>query len=116
MPNKRKRKALIGLANFESEIFKAVISLSEKSSAKATELLAIWGMTTLQYNALHTIYVKDIDDNGISSKEIGAGLFTRVPDVTRLLDRMVDKGWITRERDSQNKRVVRCALLILESS
>ena len=110
MPNQRKRKALIGIVNFESEIFKSATSLSEQSLTNATELLSIWGMTTLQYNALHTIYVKDIDDTGISSKEIGAGLYTRVPDVTRLLDRMVDKGWITRERDPQNKRVVRSRL------
>ena len=110
MPNQRKRKALIGNINIESEIFIAATSFSDQTLANATELLTIWGMTTLQYNALHTIYVKDSEDKGLSSKDIGAGLYTRVPDVTRLLDRMVDKGWITRERDAKNKRVVRSRL------
>jgi len=46
----------------------------------------------------------------LSSREIGQGLNTRVPDVTRLLDRLADKGWVIRERDLENRRVVRTRL------
>ena len=67
-------------------------------------------MTALQYNALKVLYVEDSEGEGLPSKEIGKRLYTRVPDVTRLLERMVDKGWITRERDVVNKRVVRSKL------
>ena len=110
MSNKRNRKALIGTLKTETEIFKSAISLSDKALAEANQVLLIWGMTVLQYNALRVLYVKDCDDKGLPSKEIGSRLYTRVPDVTRLLDRMVDKGWITRERDATNKRVVRSRL------
>jgi DNA-binding MarR family transcriptional regulator len=110
MPNKRNRKALIGTLKTETEIFKSAITLSDKVLAEANQLLSIWGMTVLQYNALRVLYVKDSDDKGLPSKEIGSRLYTRVPDVTRLLERMVEKGWITRERDLTNKRIVRSRL------
>ena len=110
MSNKRKRKAEIGEYSLESAIFRAATTYSDQMLAAVNELLTIWGMTPLQYNALRVIYVEDTEDIGISSKEIGVSLYTRVPDVTRLLDRMVYKGWITRERDSVNKRIVRSRL------
>ncbi len=110
MSNQRKRKAQIGNVSIESEIFTSATSFSDQTLAQVSELLSIWGMTPLQYNALRVIYVEDKQDIGIPSKEIGSRLYTRVPDVTRLLDRMVDKGWITRERDKINKRVVRSRL------
>ena len=114
MPNQRKRKAKIENAilqrTVESDIFIAATSYSDQTLAEVHELLSIWGMTPLQYNALSVLYAEDKQDIGLPSKEIGSRLTTRVPDVTRLLDRMVDKGWITRERDSVNKRVVRSRL------
>ena len=113
MPNQRKRKAQIGESSIESDIFTAATSLSDQALAEVHELLSIWGMTPLQYNALRVLYAEDQQDIGLPSKEIGSRLTTRVPDVTRLLDRMVDKGWITRERDTVNKRVVRSRLTVI---
>lgn len=110
MSNKRIRKALIGTIKPESIIFTSATKLSDKILAEANKLLSIWGMTALQYNALRVIYVKDSLDQGLPSKEIGKRLYTRVPDVTRLLDRMADKGWVVRERDAMNKRIVRTRL------
>ena len=110
MSNKRKRKALVTNTQIESEIFISANSYSDKALAEMSELLSIWGMTPLQYNALRVLYVEDSENMGLPSKEIGSRLYTRVPDVTRLLDRMADKGWLTRERDSMNKRVVRSRL------
>ena len=110
MSNQRKRKGLIKNSHIEADIFTAATSFSDQTLAEVSELLSIWGMTPLQYNALRVLYVEDKDDIGIPSKEVGSRLYTRVPDVTRLLERMVDKGWITRERDSVNKRLVRSRL------
>jgi DNA-binding MarR family transcriptional regulator len=110
MQNKRKRKALIGTVKTETDIFVSATKLSDKFLSEANKLLSIWGMTTLQYSALRVLYVKDSTDEGLPSKEIGKRLYTRVPDVTRLLDRMVEKGWVSRERDSVNRRIVRTSL------
>ena len=94
----------------EAEIFKNTIMLGDKNLSQINKLLSIWGMTSLQYNALWVIYYNskhNSKDRGLSSKEIGSELYTRVPDVTRLLDRMAHKGWVTRERDPENRRIVR---------
>jgi DNA-binding MarR family transcriptional regulator len=110
MSNNRKHKVSIGAVKIETNIFMNAVKLSDKNLAEANDLLSIWGVTVLQYNALRVIYVKDSNDEGLSSKEIGQGLYTRVPDVTRLLDRLANKGWLTRERDTVNRRVVRSRL------
>jgi DNA-binding MarR family transcriptional regulator len=94
----------------ETNIFMNAVKLSDKALAEANKLLSIWGMTVLQYNALRVLYEKDTNNEGLPSKEIGQRLYTRVPDVTRLLDRLANKGWITRERDTINRRVVRSRL------
>jgi DNA-binding MarR family transcriptional regulator len=110
MSNNRKRTALIGEVKIETDIFMSAVKLSDKTLSEANQLLSIWGMTVLQYNALRVLYVKDTNNQGLPSKEIGQRLYTRVPDVTRLLDRLADKGWLTRERDTVNRRVVRSRL------
>ncbi len=110
MPKNHNRKAMIGNRQLEEGIFMSAIALGDQALAESNKLLSIWGMTALQYNALKVLYVEDSEGEGLPSKEIGQRLYTRVPDVTRLLERMLDKGWITRERDLVNKRVVRSKL------
>lgn len=110
MSKKPNRKASIGKPHLEEGVFMSAIALGDQALAESNKLLSIWGMTALQYNALKVMYVEDSEDEGLPSKEIGQRLYTRVPDVTRLLERMVDKGWITRDRDLVNKRVVRSKL------
>jgi len=104
------RKAEIGLHTIEADIFRGTVSHSDKTLAATNQLLSIWGMTALQHSALRVIYIHDTENIGLPSGEIGKHLVTRVPDVTRLLDRMADKGWLVRERDESNRRVVRARL------
>jgi len=94
----------------ESDIFRYATLLSDNIQSNMNELLKIWGMTWLQYQALKVIYDKDNKNQGLASKEIAKGLYTRVPDVTRLLDRLAEKGWVIRNRDSHNRRIVRTSL------
>ncbi|WP_299871246.1 MarR family winged helix-turn-helix transcriptional regulator [uncultured Cocleimonas sp.] len=110
MSKNHNRKADIAKPHLEEEIFMSAIALGDRALAESNKLLSIWGMTALQYNALKVLYVEDSKGEGLPSMEIGQRLYTRVPDVTRLLERMVDKGWVTRERDLVNKRVVRSKL------
>jgi len=110
MHNQPTRKAEIGISSIEADIFNSAVRYSDSALAAINQLLSIWGMTSLQHAALRVIYVHDTDGVGIPSGEIGKHLVTRVPDMTRLLDRMADKGWLTRERDASNRRVVRARL------
>ena len=104
------RKAEISVSSIEEDIFRGTVKHSDTTLAAINKLLSIWGMTALQHAALRVIYVHDTENIGLPSGEIGKHLITRVPDVTRLLDRMADKDWLVRERDTANRRVVRARL------
>lgn len=110
MLNKPMRKPEIAERTPEAEIFSAAMQYSDQTLTAMNKLLAQWGMTMLQHNALRVLYVHDTDGIGLPSSQIGKHLYTRVPDVTRLLDRLAERGWLVRERDEKNRRVVRARL------
>ena len=96
--------------DIDLSILVSIIRFNDQILTEENKLLSIWGMTVLQYNALQVIYENDVEKVGLSSREIGKGLNTRVSDITRLLDRLADKKWVIRERDEENRRVVRTRL------
>ena len=109
--SKKVKKARENPASCLNEkILTGVISLNDQILQAESEELSIWGLTILQYNALRVIYEIDHNNAGLSNREIGEALTTRVPDVTRLLDRMAEKGWVIRDRDTSNRRIVRTRL------
>ena len=110
MPNKPTRKPEIAIRTPEAEIFTAAVQYSDQMLATQNKLLSQWGMTTSQHNTLRVLYIHDRDGAGLPSSEIGKHLYTRVPDMTRLLDRLAERGWLVRERDEKNRRVVRARL------
>ena len=61
-----------------------------------------------QYEALCILRAAGPD--GLPSLEVASRMVTRVPDITRLLDRLVAANWITRTRSKDDRRVVLCKL------
>jgi DNA-binding MarR family transcriptional regulator len=68
------------------------------------EGLKPYGITTTQYNVLRIL--RGAGQNGMCGREVAARLVSRVPDVSRLLDRTEDLGLIKRERDPEDRRHV----------
>jgi DNA-binding MarR family transcriptional regulator len=66
------------------------------------ELLRPFGITTTQYNVLRIL--RGAGAGGLCGKEIGERMVSRVPDVSRLLDRMEKMGLIGKERDPSDRR------------
>ena len=64
-----------------------------------------YGITPVQYNALRII--NGSSPEGIPSLDIADRLISRVPDITRLIDRMMKEDWVKRKRDAHDRRVVR---------
>lgn len=58
-----------------------------------------------KYNVLRIL--RGAGDEGLPCQEIGRRMITRVPDVTRLVDRLENAGLVRRERSPQDRRVVR---------
>lgn len=68
------------------------------------QMLKPHGITGTQYNVLRIL--RGASPTGLCRNEIRDRLVTRMPDVTRLLDRMEDAGLITRERSTEDRRQV----------
>lgn len=62
------------------------------------------GITATQYNVLRIL--RGAGQPGLCRNEIRDRLVSRMPDVTRLLDRMEDAGLISRTRSQEDRRLV----------
>lgn len=63
-----------------------------------------YGITSTQYNVLRIL--RGAGDTGLSRNEVRDRLLNRMPDATRLLDRMVRGGLISRSREAEDRRLV----------
>jgi DNA-binding MarR family transcriptional regulator len=70
----------------------------------SNELLRAYGITMTQYNVLRIL--RGAGARGLCGREIAERLISRVPDVSRLLDRMAEMGLLKKERDSADRRHV----------
>ena len=59
-----------------------------------------------KYNVLRILRGAQDPEGGLACQEIGRRMVTRVPDVTRLVDRLESSGLVRRERFAQDRRVV----------
>lgn len=69
-----------------------------------TQALKPHDITPTQYNVLRIL--RGAGSNGLCRNEVGERLIRRVPDVTRLLDRMEQAGLIGRLRGGDDRRYV----------
>jgi DNA-binding MarR family transcriptional regulator len=70
----------------------------------SNELLRPYGITMTQYNVLRIL--RGAGARGLCGREVGERLISRVPDVSRLLDRMAEMGLLEKERDVADRRHV----------
>lgn len=66
------------------------------------------GLSRTQYNVLRML--RGAGPDGLCRNEIRDRLVTRMPDVSRLLDRMEDAGLVVRVRGSEDRRLVQTRL------
>ena len=63
------------------------------------------GLTLAQFNTLRIL--RGAEPGGLCRNELRDRLVTRMPDVTRLLDRLEQAGLVVRERSDADRRLVR---------
>lgn len=66
------------------------------------------GLSHPQYNILRIL--RGAGEPGLPCQEVAARMVTREPDVTRLIDRLEQSGWVRRERSTSDRRVVLVAI------
>jgi len=68
------------------------------------QMLKPYRITGTQYNVLRIL--RGAEPRGLCRNEVAARLINRMPDATRLLDRMEEAGLVTRERTEGDRRLV----------
>ncbi|MGH7145074.1 MAG: MarR family winged helix-turn-helix transcriptional regulator [Planctomycetota bacterium] len=68
------------------------------------EPLKAAGISAEQYNVLRIL--RGAGAGGWSCQEIAERMVSFDPDLTRLIDRLLKRGWVVRERSSTDRRVV----------
>lgn len=68
------------------------------------ELFGRFELTPQQYNALRLL--RGEGDHKLATLVLASRLVSRAPDITRLLDKLEERGLIERERPADNRRMV----------
>jgi DNA-binding MarR family transcriptional regulator len=92
---------------FKSLQEEAVLSITRTAAVLehgVAQALRPHEITFTQYNVLRIL--RGAGAQGLCRLEVGERLVRRVPDVTRLLDRMEDNGLIARRRGKDDRRYV----------
>lgn len=92
----------------EENLYLTLIQTADRLSRNIDDLMKTHGLTQQQYNVLRILFVRG--SSGLRCQDIAERLITRVPDVTRLLDRLDERGLITRRRPPEDRRVVLVSL------
>lgn len=89
----------------EDRAFIALQRAADQLALQAEQLLKSNGLTGAQYNVLRIL--RGAEPHGLACSSIAEHMISHDPDMTRLLDRMEKRSLITRERQSNDRRVVK---------
>jgi len=88
----------------EQEAYLSVLRTADALQAQVECQLKKFGLTGTQYNALRIL--RGAGPEGLPCREIGERMITRDPDITRLLNRLEDRGFVERTRAKHDRRVI----------
>ncbi|HUL15803.1 MAG TPA: MarR family transcriptional regulator [Terriglobales bacterium] len=89
----------------EARIYVSLLKAADALSQEAEQLVRSQGLTGAQYNVLRIL--RGAEPDGLPCRGISERMISHDPDMTRLLDRMEKRGMITRERQREDRRVVK---------
>jgi len=104
VPRAHKRDSV----SLEAKLFVALLRAADRLSQDADLLVKAHGLTGTQYNVLRIL--RGAGPDGLPCNGIGDRMISRDPDMTRLLDRMEKRSLITRERQTQDRRVIKARI------
>jgi DNA-binding MarR family transcriptional regulator len=88
----------------EQEVFLNLWRTYDCLRALEDELFSQYELTAQQYNALRLL--KAARPGSLPTLVLASRLVSRAPDITRLLDRLEDRGLVRRHRPAENRRQV----------
>jgi MarR family transcriptional regulator, organic hydroperoxide resistance regulator len=97
-------KQNIPFASREQEAYLALLRTADALQTEVEAWLKEFGLTGTQYNALRIL--RGAGPEGLPCSEIGERMITHDPDITRLLNRLEDRGFVKRTRAKGDHRVI----------
>lgn len=94
--------------SLEQEAFLGLWRTYDRLRALEDELFGRYDLTPQQYNAMRLLYSEH--PGTLRTLDLSARLVSRAPDITRLLDKLEQRGLVQRERPADNRRVVRVGI------
>jgi DNA-binding MarR family transcriptional regulator len=98
-------------ASFEEEATLNLLRTADRLMGLCEAALKPAGITPTQYNVLRIL--RGVSPQGVACQEIARRMITRDADLTRLLDRLESRGFVRRDRQTDDRRVVH--ILITEA-
>jgi DNA-binding MarR family transcriptional regulator len=92
----------------EQEAFLSLWRTYDRLRALEEELFGRYDLTPQQYNALRLLSGQHPDT--LRTLDLAGRLVSRAPDITRLLDKLEQRGLVARDRPADNRRVVRIGI------
>ncbi|MES1255745.1 MAG: MarR family transcriptional regulator [Acidobacteriota bacterium] len=86
----------------------ALLRTADLVRRRLSKIVEPSGVTLQQYNVLRIL--RGSQGQPLSAIEVGERLIEEVPGVSRLLDRLVGKGLVRRERAVADRRMLECAI------
>ena len=90
--------------SLQQEAYLSLWRTYDRLKSLEDELFAKVELSAQQYNTLRIL--EAVHPNSLPTTALGNKLISRSPDMTRLLDRLEDRGLVHRERRTDNRRVV----------
>lgn len=91
-------------SNLQQEAYLNVIRTAARLTDAVDDLLRPHGISGAQYNVLRIL--RGAQPGGLCRNDVRDRMITRMPDMTRLLDRMEEAGLVTRAREGDDRRMV----------
>lgn len=88
----------------QQEVFLNLWRTYDRLRMLEDELFQRFALTAQQYNTLRIL--RGARPEKVPTLTLGSRLISRAPDITRLLDRLVERGLIERVRPADNRRMV----------
>jgi len=110
-PGSRLQQEIRQTRPFRSRTHEAFLALLRTADVARSRFAVVFegeGVTPQQYNVLRIL--RGAGEGGLPTLEIGARMIERTPGVTRMMDRLERRGWVSRERRGEDRRRVWCRI------
>jgi DNA-binding MarR family transcriptional regulator len=97
-------KQKIPFSSLEQEAYLSLLRTADTLATQVESWLKDFDLTGTQYNALRIL--RGAGPDGLPCREIGERMIAHDPDITRLLNRLEDRGYVMRTRDKHDRRVI----------